>query len=250
MRAGYPGRMSAAVGSGVANFSPNRLSGLSAWYDFTKSEFLTLSATAITQALDRSGNGNHTAVQGTSTKRPTFASNQLNGLPLATFDGGDTLDLPSALYVLPNGAWTVFVVSKRNSETANANRLVSFTEGGLERANLSYGSAAGNVGFASRTAAGGGVASTGNTNTNYQILTAFRSGTTQSVQVNNGTATTNSGGLSESGIDAGHIGSLADASGYLTGGIAEILLYNRALTAGEIVQVNTYLSRKYAITIS
>lgn len=228
---------------GQKPFSATQVPSLQAWYDFSNSAYLTLVSTAITQALDRSGNGNHTDVQATTTKRPTWAAAQLNGLSTATFDGGDTLALPSALYTLANGNNTVFTVSQTGSGT-NA-RIITLSEAGSSRLYVGNASATA-VEYQSSTSVGVGPNVTANPNI-YNLFTGFRSGTTQSISVDGGTAATNTGGLDESGVDAAFIGSRADTGLYLTGGIAEILIYNRALSVAEINQVELYLANKWGI---
>lgn len=223
--------------------------GLVAWYDFTQTQYLTLSSTAITQALDRSGNGNHTAVQGTSTKRPTFTASQLNGLSCATFDGGDTLALPSALYSVGASANTIFIVANRTTEAGTAAYPLNMSIAGTQAYYLRFNTTAGEVLFLNVAAGSGAAVKTGNTNTNYQILMGRRSGTTQAVAVNNGAETTNTSATNVT-ADAAYIGSLNDTSSYLTGGIAEILIYNRSLSTAEITQVNNYLANKYGIWVS
>jgi hypothetical protein len=214
--------------------------------------YAALSPMALDRASqwnDKSGMGNH-ATQATALKRPVYNPAQLNGQAVLSFDGANTLILPAALYTIPNGPSTWFAVGKRNAESGVSNRLISLSKTALQRADISQGSTAGQIGFQSRSGAGAGVTSTGNTNTNYQIITGFRSGTTQSISVNNGTAVTNTNGSDEPGIDGGHIGSLGDTTAYLTGGAAIFLLYNRALSAAEIVRVNRWLSQRTAIAIS
>jgi len=235
---------------GKKQFSPVQIPSLQAWYDFSDSNYLTLVSTAITQALDRSGNGSHTAVQGTATARPTFTTGSQNGLPVAVFDGGDTLALPSALYAITNGNSTIFTVAKRTTETASQECVLVFSQTGVTRTNqLTFSGTSGSVLYRNNTVAND-VTATGNTNTNYSILYGRHSGTTQAISVNNGTEVTNTNATNASTTDMATIGASQGTALYLTGGIAEILVYNRALTAAEIVQVNRYLSNKWGITIS
>lgn len=240
-------------------FSPGMLSGLQAWYDTSTSnsdgtpKYLTVTGgTSITQFLDRSGNGNDTAVQGTGTARPTWTAAQLNGLPLAVFDGGDYLAMPAALFSVAGGANTVFAVAKRDTESGVSANIFLGANGTTAVHYMQFTSTAGTCGFKNRNVAGGGVTNAGNTNTNYQILTGQRNGTTQSITVNGGTASTNTNGVNGACLNmymgGGDIG--AGLSELLTGAISEILIYNRALTDAEIVQVNRYLSFKFAITIA
>lgn len=224
-------------------FAPTSLSGLVAWYDAA-----TTSTGAVASWTDKSGNGNN-ATQGTGSAQPTCTANQLSGLNTLLFDGGDSLTLPSGLYSLANGDNTCFVVSKRNTETGSAEYDWSLTEGGSVRHYSRFSATAGNNLYLNATVTTGGVSISGGTNTSYQIKSMFKSSTTLSIQINNATATTNTNGANENGIDGGSIGALA-GSGFLTGGIGEIIMYNRALTAAEIVSINRYLSGKWGITIA
>lgn len=223
--------------------------GLTAWYDFTNATYLTLSSTAITQALDRSGNGNHTDVQGTATARATFTANQINGLSASVFDGGDFLVLPSTMYSIANSNNTLFVVARTSLDTTQQ-RVIAGAEAASSRYLLEFSSSSGQVIFLNNTSTAGGVAATGITKSNANIYTCFLNGTTQSISVNGGAATTNTSGNYENGIDAMRIGSGATGGAFLTGVLAEIIIYNRALSSSEITQVSRYLSKKFNITIT
>lgn len=229
-------------------FNPGLLSP-TAWYDFTSSAYLTLSSTAITQALDRSGSGNDTSVQGTSTARPTWTASQINGLSAAVFDGGDTLQLPSALISALQGNNTIFYVAK-TTLTTTTQRVIAFNKDSVSfRILAGYGSAGNQVIYGSNPTATT-IGNTSATTSNFNIVTQFRNGTTQSLSVNNGTAVTDANGANVTDAVDGYIGSSSATDRFLTGTIAEIIIYNRALSTAEIVQVNKYLSFKYAITIS
>ena len=229
-------------------FMPTQRPDLKLWLDAYDASTITESGLAVSQWNDKSGQGNH-ATQGTGSAQPTYAPNTLNGKAVLTFDGGDFLDIPSGLYTIPNGDNTVFVVSKRNTETGSQEQLLTFVQTGVAaRLGIQYPATAGRVSYFNQFNGGTAPENTGNTNTNYQILTGFRSGTTQSISVNGNTAVSNADATSSALTDVIYLGS-SQGILYLTGGIAEVLIYARALSAAEIIMVNTYLSRKWAITI-
>ncbi len=222
----------------------------------TTVETLTASYVAQPMALDRvsqwndkSGRGNH-ATQGTALKQPVYNPAQLNNLSVLTLDGANTMILPSALYTIPNGANTIFMVAKRNSETGGAVYPLNMSVAGTQKYYLRFNSTAGEVLFLNATAGSGAVSSAGNTNTNYEILRGRRLGTTQAVSVNNAAEATNTSGTDEAGIDSANIGSLAGTSLFLIGSIYMILIYNRALSVSEMVQVEKWIAQQTAITIS
>lgn len=229
---------------GISITTPLNLNPL-AWYDASDTP-----TGSVATWVDKSGNGND-ATQGTGSAQPTCTANQLNGLNGLVFNGNDTLALPSALYSLPNGSNTAFFVSKRNTETGSVNRLITIAEGGSSRYRVAYQDTAGTIRFQSRSAVGGEVDSTGNTNTDFNIITTRRAGTTQAISVNNGSETTNTNGADESGCDSAFIGATGTGSSeFLTGAICEILIFDKSLSTAQITQVNTYLANKWGITIS
>ena len=229
------------------------VSGLAAWYDTTQSAYMTLVGTAITQILDRSGNGNHTQVQSTGTARPTLTSNQINGLSCAVFDGGDTLQLPSSLLSIPNSGNTIFAVANC-TDNSQQRRIIAGTDGGTSRYKLSFGTKAGSGStttstFGNFTTGTVGADFTTGANTNYQVFTGTFSGTTETLSVNGQTEVSDSNAGAFTATDM-YIGSQVGSLSMHVGGIAEILIYNRVLTPSEILKVNLYLANKYGIWIS
>lgn len=236
------------------NFSPLSIAGgarsLAVWYDASDAAFLTLASTAITQMLDRSGNARHTAVQATAGKRPTFNATGQNSKGIATFDGGDILAMPSALYTVPAGANTVFVVSKRASEDATNDTIWEMASTATSTFFGLYASTSGAISFKNRITAAGTINSTGNTNTNFNIITTSRTGTTQAISVNAGTEATNANAEDVGTITSASLGSNTAETLQLNGAIAEFIMYNRLLSVAEKKQVQKYLSSKWNITIA
>lgn len=219
------------------------ISGMLMWLDAT-----TISTGAVSSWTDMSGNGYH-ATQSDELLQPVCEAAQLNGKNTVLFEL-QFLDLPAGVFSIANGDNTCFVVSKIEGELGTAQYDWGLTEGGSLRHYSRFSATAGNNLFLSSTSNTGGVSVSGATNTNYLIKSMYKSGTTQSIQINNGTAATNTNGANESGVDNGNIGAFADGSGPLLGHIAEILWYNTKLTAGQILHNNQYLSAKWGITIA
>lgn len=224
--------------------SPSRpLPGMMLWHDATQTP-----TGAVSSWTDFSGNGYH-STQGTGAAQPTCTANQQNGKNTILLDGGDALNFNSAMYALPNADNTCFVVSKRNTETGSAEYDWSFTEAGSVRHYSRFSATTGNNLYLNNTATTGGVSNTGSTNTNYVIKAMYKSGTTLAESVNNNTFVTNTNGANEPGIDAGTIGSLA-GTGFLTGGIGEIIMYSGVLSTNQIYNNVFYLAKKWGITIA
>jgi len=233
-------------GGRVSNYVPVT-DGIELWLDAsdTSATNIVESSGLVSQWSDKSGNG-YNATQGTGSAQPTTGVQTSNGKNVLLFDGGDTLILPSALYSLPNGNNTVFIVSRRDVEDATTNTVLGLSEGGdgNQRLIFVYTAAAGNSYWQNRTVFTSGVFGAA-TNTDFNLFSMYRDGTTQSISVNGGAALTNANALSEDGVDAATIGSRAGASSYLTGSISEVIIYTRALSATEITQVNNYLTNKW-----
>lgn len=202
----------------------------------------------ISQWNDKSGLGNN-ATQATALKQPVYNPARLNSQAVITYDNASTLVLPSALYTIPNGDSTLFLVGNQTTLSA-ADYFIGMTEAGGGRYYLRTDTTDGSIFFLNRTSDANAVTITGVTNANYNIYCCLRSGTTQSIQVNNGTPVTNTSALSENGIDAAYLGSKADAGNYLVGNMPLILLYNRVLSNSEIINVNKWIAQRTAITIS
>lgn len=112
------GRYVAAAASGPP------VAGYDIWIDFSDLSSLTLVGSDISQANDKSGNGNHVA-QSTSGRRPTSTTSSLIGasaLSVARFDGTDD-ELFSSTTVTSGGA------NARTSLVAAVKRTSGITSG-------------------------------------------------------------------------------------------------------------------------
>ncbi len=206
--------------------------------------------TGATVWSDKSGL-KQTPVQATGGKQPTCTANQQAGKNAIVYTSAnsDTLVLSSftAIKAIPNGDSTCFIVAARTSEAGTLQQIFCMTKSGSLRYQIDFDATAGNISFQSRNAQGGAITNTGNVNTNFQIIRARRSGTTQALAVNSGAEVTDSGAVSESGVTNVQIGSFQDTGNYLNGSIAEIILYKRSLTTTEIATVENYLANKWGI---
>jgi len=250
MRAGFPGFMSAARNK---PFNPTLLQDLQLWLDgadpdtITHDESVSPTEGLVSQWDDKSGNGNN-VTQGTGSAQPTTGASTENDKNVLDFDGGDSFTVPSGIFSIANGANTIFFASNRSTETAALETMLSLEEAGGTRTLLLYGSTAGQLLFRSNAAGSGAVTKTGATNTDFQIVRARRSGTTQAVTFDAESEATNASGSDENGVDAGFIGRTSGGS-LLIGSIAEIIIYSRSLSVSEIAAVEKYLSNKWNIAI-
>lgn len=233
---------------GISIQAPSNIDGFRLWLDSSVSGTITELSNLVSQWDDKSGSGNN-STQGTEAKQLTTNASTQNGLNILDADGSDTMELPSGLHTIPGGDNTLFVVSKTSLDTTRQ-RIIGMTESAGARYLLEYSAASGNMLWQSRNASGSGVTLTGVTKTNFNIFTCFRAGTTQSISVNGGTPVTNASGADEIGIDRADISGADGASLFLTGSIAAVLMYDRALSSTEITAVLNFLSPQWDITLT
>lgn len=257
----------------LERWSPLRIGGpsdLLIWLAARKEGSLYQDAAMTTPAVadldpiggwrDISGNGRH-VTQATAAARPILKPASVGGRRSVRFDGVDDL-LTTAVGLGLSGDLTItaFIVILPTSATR-------------EEAYWGFGGAAvalDGIGLYSSPTFGGGasgkysVAFSGANNYNAsaansvstQIMTVKKSpgaiNTTTAVTRNGVLAT--DGGLSSTGTPAVvdnplHVGSFIAGNNKADAHVAELLIYNRALSAGQQTQVERYLSQIYGVVL-
>jgi hypothetical protein len=230
-------------------FSPALLDP-AAWWDAADASTITVSSGDVSQWDDRTGNGWNVA-QGTVANQPRYGDVTLNGVNVLTFTAanGERLNgTQTGFNALTNGSTLIAVA--RSGSNAASKILVSQALGSGTAAtvflqaldtevwNSNVASASVSVGSATTTWRRHAVvipAGTGNNVTIEQdggATTATSSGTTS------GTAAT---GVLRIGTNA------ADTGARFLGDVAEIILWDRELTATERARVDAYLVRKWGL---
>ena len=234
------------LGSGVvsAAFTPASLSGLTLWLDASDTNTLWEDTSATTPATtvvgrwdDKSGNG-YNATQATGANQPTLGTS-INGLDSLTFNGTtNTMALPSGLYSVPNGDYTIFVVSKK----ATTSSMVSIG-----------GNSSGGDFFVGNTSsslfiAGGGASSYqyNSVGTDLAIYGATQDSISRDLFVNGQRNFANK--AQPVLVDSLYIGVNPPNIWYFNGQIAEVIWYNRALSLTEQNNVGLYLAGKWGAT--
>ncbi len=221
-------------------------SGLSLWLKADAG--VTLSGANVTSWADQSGNGNNATAAGSY--RPTFVSTdaQFNNKPSILFDGvGNSFVIPSINFNI-NSNNSIFVAF-RVSDGAGGTFL---TQGGAGNYILAITDNQFNISNSNTDGimlAGFVLDNTKNiasaTNNNYNF-TLYQNGS----QVGDTTFYNdfaNDGTKMFIGGDSSDVNSEQASSYWLNGKIAEIIVYNRAVTTPERQKVEAYLMDKYAI---
>ena len=238
--------------------TPLSVEGLVAWYDGELSP-ITSSGGSVSQWNDISGNENH-AFQSLGSSQPTTSATTLNGKNVIDFDGSEVLEMPSALYSIPDGPNTIFVVVKTNTTgtLSSIEAPISFTESTFFRRGVQYTTTDNQVRSSnSVTGSGSPFANQENVLVNeFNIFTTRYEGPAgsgsstlyQDFSYNSNTVVQSVNGSNEDGIDEATIG--AQNTGLaqpLDGSIAVILIYDRFLSLDEKRKVENYLSARWGI---
>ena len=223
----------AATGTAVAAPPPGSKLWLRADVD------VTVSTGLVSNWLDQSGNGNH-AWMTTVSRRPTLVNGALNGLPVVRFNGAQSLIMTTP--VSPTN-FSIFVVGKNSVPTETFSMILG--PGGNNPNNQlrwENGSSILTVGT------GNGMPATtttiGNTRTHH-VLGLRYNGSTMEVYRNGAwmgnRSFTTTGPWVLSQIGAWY------SSYFMQGEVAEILIYNSALSNTDFNNATNYLRNKYAL---
>lgn len=206
--------------------------------------------------LDQSASGYHVS-QTTTTAKPTYRTSGPNGKPCVQFATNDylqRLSVPSLSLVAANAATIYLILKEGASQAAHPIFFLStddsateaFSAGtptdGTKKITYSHGSFSNGVGTATVVVPSGW-------NNNWHCLRLQRNGATATIRAD-GTTLATVTTLSDNLNSLTRTLFLGTAFGWFYNGfLAEILVYNRALTSGENDQVAAYLLSKYGLVV-
>ena len=190
--------------------------------------------------------------QATADSQPAYVASGVNGRPVLRFDG--TNDHLAFTNLPVNGLTgiTVFVVAANTANqdpTTHANASAIYWDETASWGTLYVSPYQTKVKYRFGTGQANNLPTYTRTNSigsNFSITAAVHSGTTEALYVNGTQVHTGTGKTSAIANckDSGFLGRGYNST-YYTGDIAEIVVYNRALTAQEIQTVQSYLNTKY-----
>ncbi len=222
---------------------PDQIPGLSLW--LRADSAVVLNGTSVEQWSDCSGNTNN-AVQTTTTSQPEYITNSLNGLPALRFNGTTSfLEFPSG-FLNNYSNLTLFLVIKP-SLGSNSGIFAPSNDAGVGLEVLAMSGVhelriSGNIKYSS-----------GMFVNNAFTISDFIYNASTTNAYENGTAlapATGGAALNYNGVYA--LGRYAAAYGsyYSAFDIAEIIIYNQALSNQDRITVEDYLYKKYSTPIS
>ena len=247
---------------GVQAAEPDSLADLQLWLrgdaDVTHDDFGLVSHWG-----DQSGNGNY-AFQTDDARKPSFVREVLNGKPVMHFDGTDDYFAIDNFHYNTQGqigGITIFALVKSSTDIEQI--IVSFDRNEYWRFSLRSG-ASGGAGWHTRPAVGGLhdlLTPQAYTDGKWHLITCwFMAGASPDKQIfvdgemvaagdahggeNLGTGATRFGFIGV-GSEADAVDGTTGPAQFLAGDLAEVLIYQRALTEEERLQIEQYFIQKY-----
>ena len=245
------GNLSTAVFNSVAYMTsvPQRSANLITW--LRADAGVTYNSGQVSLWADQSGNGNN-AGQATSADQPTLSTGAINGLPALSFNGSSQfLQFGSGFANFSSGA-SIFVVT--NPATLGSYQTwVSFGNSGSNYLGLEQTSTSGSVSFYtySGSSSSAVTAASALSASQYQLVESVYNGTNTATIYNNGVQKGTGSSLLTAPTTPprtiNYVGQFAGSGAYLNGQIAEILVYNTALSSVQRAAVESYIYSKYGI---
>jgi alpha-tubulin suppressor-like RCC1 family protein len=204
---------------------------------------------AVSVWTDQSGKGNN-ATQASISNQPIYTANALNGKPVVRFDGiSSKMNLPYFMNDMTEGE--IFVVC-RSASSNNNNCLLSDFASSTEL-RIPYGSGYIRAGFGANIVSV--FSSDGVDFTSSVIYNSYAKGRDWKIFLNGrliytAAATVNFANANTPLIEADRSGAYYSSANWYNGDLAEILIYQRALTDAERYAVGGYLRQKYAVAIN
>ncbi len=249
--------LAAWVGLSSSISSPLDYSGCVYWYDASDAAQVTTSSGAVTAWANKGTRGSSTLAQATSGQRPTYQSAVQNGKNIIRFDGlNDVLTVFSSGGLTAVSGWTTFCVHRPASFPGATQNVfvVRFTIGSRAAGALVQATTGNSIFTARRHSADTEENNIGTalSTSLFKIQSAIAIMGTSLTTFINGAQVGQKTPLLTSGVtdqaDEVYAGAV-DTSGTTPfgGDLAEIVVYNTALTTVQHAAVVAYLKAKWAL---
>ncbi len=231
------------VGVSFPLFSPTQIAGLKLWL---KADALVLNdADPVTTWADASASGND-ATQTTAANKPTYRSNVVNGKPAVRFDGAnDFLQFADVFSLLSAGE--IFIVVKIDADPPGAAAQTGLWTLGSDTQNTHFPFTDGTIYDQFGTTVRKATADPTPLLTSFRLYNVSSASGNWTSRLNSSqifTTATNTVGFTTAPVLGAGVGG---ATYFLDGDIAEVILYDAALSSGNRANVESYLNSKYAL---
>ena len=233
------------TGIGGAVTYPTDISGCKLWL---KADSLSLNdGDAVTTWTDSSGNARD-ATQATAGLKPIYKTNVINGQPVIRFDGTDDRLVTSSVAVA-GGAFSAFIVLKFASTSGAQYPL--FNGDNVAGNGWALESGAGTAGKRGVLYRGNAISDDGTTSTITELWSVTRTSAPSLNFYLNGTITSIAADASALTAPTNKVvvgGDSGGSAGFFNGDIAEIIIFDSALSTGNRQAIESYLAGKYSIS--
>jgi len=219
----------------IDTFAPTDIAGLQLWLDASDASTITESSGSVSQWDDKSGNGNHVS-QGTAADQPTTGVRTINGLNVLDTDVGDYLTRDITNIPVP---YTVFIVSQL--DTTGSLAFVGISGVSVPGSGDSVAIGANSTNF--YMFAGDALLSVP-VDTSVHVLTGLVNGASSVLAVDGAETVGDAGTRPLSVITVPYHNIGANSA------IAEVLVYDSALSTADREALEVYLAQKWGITLS
>lgn len=194
--------------------------------------------TGVSTWADQSGNSAN-ATQATGSKQPTVASAQINGRDALHFVAASSQYMTGSFASSITTA-TLFVVGNQSADSQGYFEAdpVNVVNTGLSTFNT------GGSQFVRRTTTGHDATATASLNAN-QVITGMVQSTRTDIWTNGTAGTANTDTVTLASLNNYRIGSIAQDLFFLNGYIAEVIVYNSALSSSDRQKVEAYLRNRW-----
>lgn len=220
------------------SFSPPDISNLALWLDASDSSTITQSGGSVSLWADKSGNG-YNASQATGASQPQTGVSTINGNNALTFNGSSSFFsvAPALRNIIRNSPETTALVYRTNAVSNQIQFAMNI--GGTSVKTMRVQNSA----TYSASGSGPALAVSVTIDTNAHIAGFRRNGVNRMTYHDAATAT-DTNGVDSNYDNAIYVGRGATGN-YHSGELAEIILYNKALSDAEKLQLDTYLKSKW-----
>lgn len=219
-------------------FSPADIPGLQLWLEADKITGLN-DGDPVTTWEDSSVNNND-ATQATAAKKPLYKVNIVNGKPAVRFDATD--DILVSTFATLAQPLTLIAVAKSRVAAPGAGKGFVDSKSDVARALIGF-SSLNNWSYFAGTAQDDGAM-----DANFHVFVGVFNGASSKLVVD-GTVGSSANPGANSLTDGATIGNRPDGLVPLDGDIAEVLVYDSALSDANRDLVETYLGAKYGIAV-
>jgi hypothetical protein len=230
----------------ASGFNPLSISGLSLWLDAADASTITVS-TGVSVWADKSGSGLN-AAQATGGKQPAY-STTINGKNVVTFQGTDDTMQIGANAAFNATSQTLIVVSRQNAD-ANQALWYKADSNAANGVIMRYRTATEFWLYQKNDNTAQTLRSTVNTNSATNVYAVILEPSAQAGYINGALAQAATVTTAYDNNSGPWLGSRRDIGEFLVGDIAEVLFWNRALSAPERSRAERYLGRKWGVTVA